>query len=86
MAPGASAGCFDHAKIMRRQRRVLALEDLEDARARCARKPVTAPTRISGAVSPNARAIARMTPVSTPGAAYGSTWLRTTSHRVAPTP
>ena len=51
-----------------------------------ARNPVTAPTSSSGAVSPNARAIARMAPVSTPGAAYGSTWLRTTSHRVAPTP
>ena len=24
--------------------------------------------------------------MNTPGAAYGSTWLRTTSHRVAPTP
>ena len=34
----------------------------------------------------NARAIDRIVPVKMPGAAYGRTWLRTTSHRVAPTP
>ena len=41
---------------------------------------------ISGAVSPSARASARIEPVKIPGAAFGSTWLRTTSQRVAPTP
>ena len=48
--------------------------------------PVTAPTSSSGAVSPNARASARIAPVKIPGAAFGSTCDRTTSQRVAPTP
>ena len=63
-----------------------ALEVSRRPRPPVERNPVTAPTSSSGAVSPNARAMARMRPVNTPGAAYGSTWLRTTSHRVAPTP
>ena len=33
------------------------------------KNPVDAPTRSRGAVSPNARAIARTTPVNMPGAA-----------------
>ena len=45
-----------------------------------------APTIRSGAVSPKARASVRMVPVRIPGAAYGTTWLRTISQRVAPTP
>ena len=49
------------------------------------RKPVTAPTRISGAASPAARASEITVPVRMPGAADGSTWLRTVSQRVAPT-
>jgi hypothetical protein len=50
------------------------------------RKPVTAPTRRRGAASPRARASASTVPVRMPGAAYGRTWPRTTSQRVAPTP
>jgi len=50
------------------------------------KKPVTAPTSSSGAVSPRARARVSTVPVKIPGAAEGMTWLRTTSHRVAPTP
>src|SRR4029450_1012493 len=49
------------------------------------KKPVIAPTRIRGAVSPMARAIERTVPVRIPGVAYGSTWLLTTCHFVAPT-
>ena len=45
-----------------------------------------APAVSSGAVSPNARASERIVPVRIPGAAYGTTWLRTVSQRVAPTP
>ena len=37
------------------------------------KKPVVAPTKISGAASPRARATDRTTPVRIPGAAYGST-------------
>ena len=44
----------------------------------------TAPTRMSGAASPIARAMARMIPVMIPGAAAGRTERRTICQRVAP--
>ena len=55
-------------------------------RTGCGRKvtKVKAPTRISGAASPIARAIARMIPVMIPGAAAGSTDRRTICQRDAP--
>ena len=45
---------------------------------------VTAPIRISGAVSPIARESARIEPVAMPGIAAGSTCRDTTCHCVAP--
>ena len=78
---------FDVREDERRERRVVAPGAYrESPRPPWRGYPVTAPTMRSGAVSPSARAIARTDPVRTPGAAYGRTWLRTTSQRVAPTP
>ena len=51
-----------------------------------ANRPVIAPMRISGAASPRALARESMVPVRMPGAAYGKTWSRVTSHLEAPTP
>ena len=44
----------------------------------------TAPRTRSGAASPAVRVKAAQLPVTIPGAAAGSTWPRTTCHRVAP--
>ncbi len=45
---------------------------------------VAAPTSSSGAVSPIAREIARITPVTMPGIEAGRTWRRIVCHWVAP--
>jgi hypothetical protein len=50
------------------------------------RMNATAPTTTSGAVSPIARAIARIAPVRMPGSAIGSTTCRVHCQRVAPSP
>ena len=84
--PEAGIGLPGPREDRHRQGRVRAGEVLTERRRHAEKKPVTAPTTRSGAVSPNALARVRMVPVRIPGAAEGRTWLLMTSHRVAPTP
>ena len=85
-SPNALRDFRDHVKMMAGRAVYSPWRVSTNPRLPVAKNVGAPPIRRSGAASPRARPSARMVPVSTPGAAYGSTWLLVTSHRVAPTP